>query len=387
MAETLRFKGVPEGLHHRTLGRLTYGNENELDRQNCFLAITRNSELLKAHQLDGYAAILVEQDADERLPKHLVTPMVSGYQSLGSIEQDSVLAINPDNGQTYLLYRPMSSHNVIFTTTRCNSNCIMCSQPPVFSEDYQRVEEHLRLIDLINKPPKTIGISGGEPTLLGTGLVKIISRLKERFPETPVHMLTNGRLYAYEDAVIALSRIEHPAFTSGVPLYSEIAAEHDYIVQARGAFDQTMKGLYNAARYNLPVEIRVVLHKHTLPRLVPLMEFIYRNLPFVRHVALMGLENMGYVKKNWDELWVDPVDYAETLEKAVQHLFYRKMHVSIYNLQLCVLPKQLWVFARNSISDYKHTHLDICDKCSELPSCCGLFTSSIRRHSRGIHSL
>jgi hypothetical protein len=65
--------------------------------------------------------------------------------------------------------------------------------------------------------------------------------------------------------------------------------------------------LYNAEQAGLTLEIRVVLHKQSIPRLRQLANFIYRNFPFTAHVALMGLENMGYVKKNWDLLWIDPV--------------------------------------------------------------------------------
>jgi len=146
-------------------------------------------------------------------------------------------------------------------------------------------------------------------------------------------------------------------------------------------------GLYNAAEHKLHVEVRVVLHKQTIRRLEQLAEFIYRNLPFVSHVALMGLENMGYVKRNWDLLWIDPVDYADVLERTVRHLFYRRLNVSIYNLQLCILPRSLWTFARQSISDYKNIYLDVCSKCGVRAQCGGLFKSSETRHSPGIHPL
>jgi len=117
------------------------------------------------------------------------------------------------------------------------------------------------------------------------------------------------------------------------------------------------------------------------------MEYIYRNLPFVSHVALMGLENMGYVKKNWNILWIDPVDYMKTLEHAVRHLFYRGMNVSIYNLQLCLLPKTLWPFSRQSISDFKNIYLEECENCTVKNFCGGLFLSCKSRHSSGIHCL
>ena len=200
-------------------------------------------------------------------------------------------------------------------------------------------------------------------------------------------MLTNGRLYCYTDYMHKIASIRHPSFTSAIPLYSDIAEEHDYVVQARGAFDQTVEGLYNAAAYGMSLEIRVVLHKQTVDRLVKLAEFIYRKFPFVEHVALMGLENMGYVKKNWDLLWIDPLDYADTLEEAVRYLFYRRMNVSIYNLQLCVLPRSLWAFTRHSISDYKNIYLDECGQCDVKEQCGGLFKSSEARHSRGIKAI
>jgi His-Xaa-Ser system radical SAM maturase HxsC len=230
----------------------------------------------------------------------------------------------------------------------------MCSQPPKKVDEEGIVEEHLRQIDLIPNVPERFGITGGEPTLLGDGLIKILARLKERFPETHLTMLSNGRMYSYEDLVQKIAAVGNPYFTTAIPLYASTAAEHDYVVQAKGAFDQTINGLYNAARYGLRIEIRVVLHKQTIPGLLDLMDYIYRNLSFVDHVALMGLENMGYVKKNWDLLWIDPMDYADTLERAVKFMWYRKIRVSVYNLPLCVVPKSIWSFARQSISDYKN---------------------------------
>ena len=101
----------------------------------------------------------------------------------------------------------------------------------------------------------------------------------------------------------------------GIPLYSDIDVKHDYVVQAKGAFDETILGLYNLARCEVPIEIRVVVHKQTYRRLPQLAEFIYRNLPFASHVALMGMEMFGYVHLNLDTLWIDPFDYQRELKK------------------------------------------------------------------------
>ena len=181
--------------------------------------------------------------------------------------------------------------------------------------------------------------------------------------------------------------IGHPNLTLGIPLYSDLPAEHDYVVQAKGAFNETLTGLHNLARFGIQIEIRVVIHKQTYLRLINLAEFIWRNLPFVDHIALMGLEMMGYVKKNIEVLWIDPVEYQNELEEAVRYLHYRGMHISIYNHQLCVLRENLWSFARKSISDFKNIYLDECFECGAREMCGGLFKSAENIHSKHIKAL
>jgi hypothetical protein len=51
----------------------------------------------------------------------------------------------------------------------------------------------------------------------------------------------------------------------GIPLYADVDTIHDYVVQVRGAFDETVLGLYNLAQNQVPIEIRVVLHAQTEP--------------------------------------------------------------------------------------------------------------------------
>jgi len=380
MAIQLRAKGTPQDEGHRVLGRVTRSPIDEVRRADYIRVVPRATTLDEG--VSGYAAVLLEEPAAAETPGAL-----HGYESLDFLRDGYVAVVETRTAKVHVLYRPESPHNTLFASDRCNSNCIMCSQPPQDVDNSGVAAEHLRIIDLIETPPKHMGITGGEPALLKDGLVEVIARLKERFPETGALMLSNGRMFAYEDFVAKLAAVRHPDFLTSIPLYADNAADHDYVVQAKGAFDQTIQGLYNAAKHGLAVEVRVVLHKQTIPGLLPLMEFIYRNLPFVRHVALMGLEIMGYVKKNWDMVWIDPVDYAQELESAVTYLFHRRVAVSIYNLPLCVLPKSLWSFARQSISDYKNIYLDECEGCSVRPHCAGLFQSSETRHSRAIKAV
>jgi radical SAM protein with 4Fe4S-binding SPASM domain len=101
----------------------------------------------------------------------------------------------------------------------------------------------------------------------------------------------------------------------------------------------------------------------------------------------MGLEYTGYTPRNIEELWIDPYDYQDELEEAVEYLAIRNMNVSIYNHQLCVLKSSLWSYARKSISDWKTLYLPECQTCSALPTCGGLFQWAAKKHSDHIHSI
>jgi len=264
----------------------------------------------------------------------------------------------------------------------------MCSQPP---QDRENAKELLRinhdLIDLIPTDAPTIGITGGEPTLLGADLISIIGHLKERLPATRVDLLTNARAFANLEYTAQLGDLKHPNLVVGVPLYSDSATVHDYIVQARGAFDETVTGLHLLARWDLAVEIRMVLHKLTISRLCEWADYVYHNLPFAVHVALMGLEPTGYARYHHDKLWIDPAEYQRTLADAVEYLSIRGMSVSIYNLQHCLLTPSLWPFSRQSISDWKNIFLPVCTQCAQRPACAGFFASADERHTENVKPL
>jgi len=111
-----------------------------------------------------------------------------------------------------------------------------------------------------------------------------------------------------------------------------------------------------------------------MERLIELARFIYRNLPFVEHVALMGTEPIGFARAHYDDLWMDPADMAPVLVKAVDFLSKRNVRVSLYNLPLCVLPEPLWAYSRKSISDWKRQYLPACEQCVVKERCGGFFS-------------
>ncbi len=203
----------------------------------------------------GYAAVIVQRRLDGN---PISGPLIHSVREIDHLSSGHVVTLEP-NGFIRTLYRPESPHNTLFATERCNSNCLMCSQPPVDKDDIAALtNRNLKLIDFISPAPEYLCITGGEPTLLDKHLLTILTKLREVMPSTHVHMLTNGRRFAWADFTSQFAAVHHPNLSLGIPLYSDDAALHDYIVQARDAFDQTILGLHQLARHGIETEIRVV---------------------------------------------------------------------------------------------------------------------------------
>jgi hypothetical protein len=95
----------------------------------------------------------------------------------------------------------------------------------------------------------------------------------------------------------------------------------------------------------------------------------------------MGMETSGVAADNLAHIWVEPKEYADSLERAVVFLHRRHMNTSIYNIPLCLLPERLRPFARDSISTWKKTFLPVCRECRGASSCAGFFATSSKTPS------
>ena len=307
------------------------------------------------HNVQGCVAFLTSRSWDRRID----FPSVYNIPGFDHLVDGDIILINTD-GVINTLYRVNSMQNFLLITERCNSNCLMCSQPPRDRDDSYLMDIYDRLIPLIPKDCMELGLTGGEPTLLGNRFFNLLGLIKEELPETEIHCLTNGRSFAWQNLSDRLGNMNFRKLMLGIPLYSDYYQVHDYIVQAKDAFNQTMQGLYNLAVNDQRIEIRVVLHQQSIPRLGKLARYIYKNLPFVEHVAFMGLEYQGYTPHNIQKLWIDPVSYMDQLGDAVYYLHDMGMNVSIYNSQLCKMPRDLLQFSRRSIWDWKIIYFTEC---------------------------
>lgn len=290
------------------------------------------------------------------------------------LEEGDVVAYDPERKKVTVLQRESDRHHTLFLTNRCNSYCLMCSQPPTTHEDSWLIEQAIDVVRHVRRPPSVVGISGGEPLLDAAGLSRVLAAIRHYWPDTAVEVLTNGRLL-HESAVMnALFNTPPTNVRWLVPLYGHADLLHDFVVQSPGAFDETIEGLLTLQSLHQPVQLRIVLIQPVLDILDELCRFIGQNLPFVECVALMACEPTGFALANRDFCELDLLDAAPMLERASRLLDrYRVRHVFM-NAPLCALPATLRPLARRSISDWKNTYADECDSCAARDQCCGLFS-------------
>ncbi len=367
------FKKTPDG--ETFVGRLTEDRHLPFPLRDAEILILRGTDSAAA---DGFKRVLrlggERQGGNE----------VQASEALGYLADGDILRINESAGELRVMYRRESVHNVLFFTERCNSRCLMCSQPPRDIDDGYLVDDVLEAIPLMSIDTQVLCITGGEPTILGWRLIEVMRAVTSYLPQTALHMLSNGRSFAYRASAKAVSDVGCRDLMIGVPLYADVAAIHNFVVQAQNAFDQTISGISNLARFGVPVEIRFVIHRQTVGRMVQTAAFISRNLPFVSQVALMGLEMTGFTRSNVNALWIDPWEYREALAAAVHELDSAGIRVMIYNLPLCLLPSDLWPYAQRSISDWKNLYMPECESCVMRPDCAGFFASATFRYSEHI---
>jgi His-Xaa-Ser system radical SAM maturase HxsC len=356
-------------------------SENESD-----FAVVRTGEDMRRVAEKKHNSIFVINDfLDSMLSSSKFSGRAIAVSSKFSyLGEGDIIGIHNASRKFRTLFRNNSRHNSFLVTERCNNYCLMCSQPPKDIDDRWILDEIRKSLPLVDKNTRTLTFTGGEPLSDWSNFIDVLAVCRDHLPTTAVQVLTNGRAFAKSAIVDAWREMKHPDLIAAIPVYAAVDRLHDYVVQAKGAFDETILGILKLKDRGQRVEVRVVLHAKTAPIIAETCRWLARNIPFVDHVALMGLENTGFAIANEKLLWIDPMDYREALAAGVDTLAAAGVNVSVYNLQRCVLHRSVWPYAVQSISDWKNGYIDECTPCTEKSRCSGFFTSGRPRQSRGI---
>lgn len=296
-----------------------------------------------------------------------------GHVAGEGLEDGDVVAVEPGLRSARVLLRASDRHQTLLLTNRCNSHCLMCSQPPTARPDGWMARQAIDAIRHLRSSPAVLGLTGGEPLLLGTELRHLLDLLSAEHPATAVEVLTNGRLFADESLSDALLHGLAMPVSWLVPLYGPADFLHDFIVQSPGAFDETIAGLLVLQAHGQRIQLRIVLVEPVLRVLPELCRYIGRNLPFVREVALMACEPIGFALANREACETDLMDWHAVLMLAAAELRRHRLPFLFMNAPLCSLPEALWPNARRSISEWKNVYAPACAACDVKDRCSGLF--------------
>lgn len=373
-----RLKCDTVGLNKPVFAKVTHKGQKKKSRSD-YVFLAKNKRL---GSCEGYQAIVLERGmAYRNKPTNL--PLIVIADGLEELNENDVVQLIPHEKELLVQYESQSRHNGVYLTDACNSRCVMCPQVPE-ADSGDKLEISKRLIELITPGPEYLTLTGGEPTLLGERLIDFVEECRKKLPQTKLMLLTNGRKLKDISFVDRLAQASQGKLSIAVALYADTESEHDKIVGVSGAFDETIQGCNNLALYGFQIEIRIVIMAFNYMRLLRFADFIYRNLTYASHIALMGLELQGRGKDHIEEVWVDPYKYRGQLLETCHFLLRRGFRVSIYNHQLCTIPKKLWPLSIKSISTWKNIYLPLCDKCQKQSDCGGFFTSAFTRHSEQI---
>jgi His-Xaa-Ser system radical SAM maturase HxsC len=319
--------------------------------------------------MDPFDSYLIEGDelgASFAGPRGLIA--IDGL-SASDLDGDVVL-VQPLAGRIERLLRAGSPHNTLLVTERCDQLCVMCSQPPkkTHVDRFAYLEEAC----LLAEPGSLIGITGGEPTLYKDELCGMIERVLGARADLEFHVLSNGQHFSRDD----VERLRDPIYRRvswGIPLYAAEPERHDRIVGKAGAFERLQESFAHLLLAGARIELRTVLLGANLGALPSLARTVAARLRFVEVWSIMQLENIGFAKNRWPELYVDHRASFGPIATALDHATLHGVRAQLFNFARCTVPAPYRHLAAASISDWKRKYALACADCHERSQCSGFF--------------
>lgn len=268
----------------------------------------------------------------------------------------------------------------------CDHKCTMCSNEVDYKYStttytFEKIKERLdkfiawddkqfyRFSDM--KDDWTI--TGWEPTL-NPDYFKILSYIREKFPDSRLVQLTHGDNFADEEFTKKISTLSnyHLVF----PIHGYNKETHEAIVRKEWSWELLLKGIYNVLQYkkynNQTLELRVIIQWQNYKHLDKIYELIYRYFPQVDSIVSIMME---YEWQSIDNITLTKVNYRDVL-KMNEEIFLKwwnifwKEKFKLYHFPLCTIQnKELWKYTWRTLPPDEIEFLDKCDDC-ELRKYC-----------------
>lgn len=200
-------------------------------------------------------------------------------------------------------------------TDKCNLKCRHCynmSNERIYDRT-MTVEDWLKVVDdvIANGGIFQAIMSGGEPLLLGDGLLQIMDKLHD--DGTSFVIISNGMLM---DEKMVLKLKKYRFYWTQISIDGYTAEYHDWFRGVKGSWQKAVNAAFYLSKHGLPLKIAHCVTSENMKDLEKMVEMAY-------HLGAAGIilgENMksGRAAKNEDTLM--DIDERSLLLERVQEL-------------------------------------------------------------------
>lgn len=284
------------------------------------------------------------------------------------------------DNKVYKIFDVTSNENSIVVMNKCNENCIMCPCTEIWRnlDISMSVNEIIELINYIPSDTRHLTLTGGEPTLVGYGFLKILDNINDHLNHVDIQILTNGRTFSNRKYFDGLKMRIRNNMQFGIPVYGYNSTTHDFIVQTKGAFNETVTGIKNLLSCGANVELRIVVSRLNYENMTKIAHFIINNFTGLDSVKIMAMEMMGSAAKNRKRLWIDYSEAFKASKNAIKLFLMNGIDVKLYNFPLCKVGEGYWGICSKSITSFKIEYNDSCNYCPVKSICGGVFKSTLK---------
>lgn len=279
---------------------------------------------------------------------------------------------------------------------QCNIGCVFCSNPAegyrdttdkytfdILKKKLADYKAGLKTFVKFDEVDDYFNLTGGEPTA-HPEFHKVLAHVRSEFPGTLIRLLSNGRMFAYEDFARRTLGIGLTPFEVAVPMFGGTGPEHEATSRTPKSFEQTTQGLRHLFKHRKPgqrVEIRVIMTKVQVKFLRGLLTFLRAEFPDLDRIVFLGLEIEGFGEVYQERIKL-PLSEAAAAIDANFDLVKGFKEARLYHFPLCAVPTRLWPNVWNTLAGFKTTYLEGCrTRCVYKAQCVGVHRSYEAHHA------
>lgn len=219
-------------------------------------------------------------------------------------------------------------------TDQCNNSCIFCvvNSHKEKREGVKKKILHKFLEENAAKGYECVNIHGGEATIL-EDFLEVLDKIQSLgYPQ--VSLQTNGRKMADMEYAKELYKRGVKLFV--VSMHGENPAQHDFVTQEFGSFDEAIAGIRNVKELGAKVRTNTVVFKDNIGSLSNIANMVM-DLG-VDHVNISAIHPVGKAYQNFHRVTPRYTEMQKAVFQMVDTCVARDRVVTLEGFPPCTIP-------------------------------------------------